>query len=221
MGAMETDQSDRKLVLRLIRGDTEGLSVVVDKYWVPLVRFGATLGVDNDTAEDVAQESFVRLWEHRETLKLDGSLRGLLYRIARNVSIDKLRKGAARERAAAGVDASAEIPSPYEHVVKRELHSIIDAAIEALPQRRREVFLLVRCHGLSHREVAATLGLKPQTVANHLGMALADLRVLLAPYLPDYSCPSKPDCLRTHVRADRRNSRPHLPEHGKQRVQLV
>jgi DNA-directed RNA polymerase specialized sigma24 family protein len=48
------------------------------------------------------------------------------------------------------------------------------------------VFVLVRYHGLSHREVGEALDLAPQTVANHLGLALADLRVTLAPYLPDY-----------------------------------
>ena len=181
---------DRDLVLRIRKGDAEGLRVALDKYWTPLVHFVATLGADSDTAEDVAQQAFVRLWERREQLKLEGSLRGLLYRVARNLCFDGLRCSKARDRATKGANAVCELPTPYEHVVGGELRTIIENAINTLPQRRREVFLLVRYHGLSHREVEATLDLAPQTVANHLGMALADLRVLLAPYLPDYYCPS-------------------------------
>ena len=181
---------DRELVLRIRKGDAGGLGVALDKYWTPLVHFVAALGVDCDTAEDVAQQAFVRLWERREQLKLEGSLRGLLYRVARNLCFDGLRRSKARERATERAEAASKIPTAYEQVADGELRTIIENAINTLPRRRREVFLLVRYQRRSHREVAVMLDLAPQTVANHLGMALADLRVLLAPYLPDYYFPS-------------------------------
>ncbi|NIM52174.1 MAG: hypothetical protein GTN78_18750 [Gemmatimonadales bacterium] len=55
------------------------------------------------------------------------------------------------------------------------------------PQRRRDAFILVHHYGLSYRETAEVLDLSPQTVANHLTMALADLRKLLAPHFYDQS----------------------------------
>jgi len=187
---MDRERMDCELVLRIRKGDAGGLDVALKKYWTPLVQFVTTLGVDGDAAEDVVQQTFVRLWERREQLRLAGSLRGFLYRVARNLCFDKLRRSKARERAAERAKSVSAIPSPYEQVAEGELTAIIEKAIDALPERGREVFRLVRYQGLSHREVAETLDLAPQTVANHLGMALADLRVLLAPYLPDYYCPS-------------------------------
>jgi RNA polymerase sigma-70 factor (ECF subfamily) len=187
---MEPDRTDCNLVLRLRNGDAGALSVVMQLHWTQLVNYVAALGVDRDTAEDVGQQAFVRLWERRDVLSIEGSLRGLLYRIARNLCFDVSRQRKARDRAAKrSVDASSS-PTPHDRLVGGELRAIIEAAVNALPKRRREVFVLVRYHGLTHREVAETLELAPQTVANHLGMALADLRVSLAPYLPDYFCSS-------------------------------
>lgn len=183
---MEPDRTDRRLVLRLRAGDAGALEVVMRLYWSLVVRYAASLGVDSDTAEDVAQQTFVRLWERRLALRLEGSLRGLLYRIARNLCFDDCRKRKAHDRAARRSEDTSKHSTPHDELIRGELRTIIESAVNALPKRRREVFILVRYHGLSHSEVAKVLDLAPQTVANHLGMALADLRVTLAPYLPDY-----------------------------------
>ena len=58
-----------------------------------------------------------------------------------------------------------------------------ERAIRALPARRRTVFTLAHVHGLSHAEVGQTMGIAPQTVANHMSLALADLRAALSPFL--------------------------------------
>jgi RNA polymerase sigma-70 factor (ECF subfamily) len=195
MGAMETDKLDCELARRIREGDVGGLTAALGKFWVPLVNYVASLGLDGDSAEDVAQQTLVRLWERREKLKVEGSLRGLLFRIARNLCFDLLRQRTARDRVTRDTPVGSNVPTPFDHTASAELRTIIEAAINSLPQRRREVFLLVRYHGLSHREVAEMLGLAPQTVANHLGMALDDLRASLVPYLPDYYCPRvSPDC---------------------------
>jgi RNA polymerase sigma-70 factor (ECF subfamily) len=183
---MRKAQSDHELALRLRRGDSAALNAVLETHWTPLVDYVASLGVDRDTAEDVVQQTFVRLWERRKALKVEGSLCGLLFRIARNLCFDGCRRRKAHERAVRSSVDLVVSQTPHEDFVRREFQSILEAAIDALPQRRREVFLLVRHHGFSHREVADALDLAPQTVANHLGLALADLRVALAPYLPDY-----------------------------------
>ena len=184
---MEPDRTDCKLVLRLRNCDADALDVVLKLHWAQLLTYLAALGLDRDTAEDVAQQTFVRLWERRDVLRLEGSLRGLLCRIARNLCFDIGRRRKAQEHAAR--QSAYDLPvreTPHDHLISGELRRIIEEAINALPKRRREVFVLVRYHGLSHRETARILDLAPQTVANHLGMALADLRISLARYLPDY-----------------------------------
>jgi RNA polymerase sigma-70 factor (ECF subfamily) len=59
------------------------------------------------------------------------------------------------------------------------------AAVTRLPERRREVFRLVREEGLSYQEIAEIMGLSTQTVANHMSLAMADLRAALKPHFPE------------------------------------
>jgi RNA polymerase sigma-70 factor (family 1) len=186
---MMVDHVDFELLPRIRHGDAAALATLLDRYWKPVVRYVAGFLGGMDAAEDAAQEAFVRLWERRETLKPTGSVRGLLFRMARNAALDERRRRAARERADI---RGPEVPvsSPADDIENAELSEIVADAVRALPERRRDVFLLVRHQGLSYKEVSQVLDLAPQTVANHLSMALADLRTALAPHFYGRSHPT-------------------------------
>jgi len=173
--------SDLDLLQRIRSGDAAALAAVLDRCWMPLVRYATSIVGEDGAAEDIAQECMVRLWERRETWVLEGSVRGLLFRMARNLALDELRRAGAAERAGRAAPEPPPARLPSEEAEGAELRAALAAAVAALPPRRREVFLLVRHRGLSHQEVAQVLDLAPQTVANHLGLALADLRRALAP----------------------------------------
>ena len=72
------------------------------------------------------------------------------------------------------------MPSPAAELEATEFGTAADRAIASLPERRRDVFILAHLHGLSYREVAESLGITPRTVANHMSLALAQLRDSLA-----------------------------------------
>jgi len=173
--------SDLELLQRVRAGDAAALAVALDRYWAVVVRYAATILGDADRAQDVAQECFIRLWERRETWTLEGSVRGLMLRLTRNLALDERRRAGAQARAASGALPRSSPRTPAEETESAELRTAIDAAVSALPQRRREVFLLVRHQGLTLREAATVLGIAPQTAANHLSMALTSLRKALAP----------------------------------------
>lgn len=180
---MSKEPADIALLACVLNGDESGLAALLDRHWHSLVRYSFSILDDWDVAEDVAEEVFVRLWEHRETLGLEGSVLGLLFRMARNLSLDEHRHIEAQQRAATKAPKQTAGPTPDEYLDDREFQGAVAAAVSKLPQRRREVFELVRQHGLSYREAAETLGLAPQTVANHFSMALSDLRSVLGPLL--------------------------------------
>jgi RNA polymerase sigma-70 factor (ECF subfamily) len=179
---MAPSHPDLELLRRIRRDDSAALGVILERYWAPVVRYAASLLECADAAEDVAQDTFVRLWERRDAWSLDGSVRALLYRIARNLGLDERRRRNARNRADQMAHAPTPGRTPDKAIEDDEIQAAIWRAVESLPQRRREVFVLVRHHGLSYREAAAVLDVAPQTVANHLTMALSDLRKTLAPY---------------------------------------
>ncbi len=180
---MPADDLDLDLLARIRKGDERALGIILERYWIHIVRHAAAILGSTASAEDIAQETFVRIWERRETWKLKGSLRGLLFMISRNLCLDERRRDVTHTRAVRHSSGVSQFPSPEEHLIGAELDRAYSHALERLPERRREVYLLVRHHGLSHQEVAQALSLAPQTVANHVRLALIDLRKALSVHL--------------------------------------
>ena len=182
-------RADAALVQRLRSDDADALRYLMDAHWAPLVGFAHRILAGAGDPEDTVQTAFVRLWSRRRELEQTGSLRSFLYTIVRNSCLDELRKRTRRERAQQGALPPPTPRTPYEDVQGAELHRLAAAAVARLPERRREVFRLVREEGLSYREVAEVMGLSTQTVANHMSLAMADLRTALKPHFPERSIP--------------------------------
>jgi RNA polymerase sigma-70 factor (ECF subfamily) len=165
---------------RVNKGDRAAFHELVHASWGPLVRYCRRIASSDDAAQDAAQEALVRLWEHRESWS-GGSARAVLFRIARNVALDERRRAVVRSRAAATPGlAPGGPPTPEDELGASGLRDRVVAALDSLPERRREVFELVRRQGLSYREVSGVMGISMQTVANQMSLAMRDLRVLLA-----------------------------------------
>jgi len=177
--------TDPELLQALRSGDPEALTLLMDRLWGPLVGYALKILSDSSDAQDVVQDAFVRLWCRRDTLRDDGSLKALLYTTVRNACLDELRTHRRRRNLLSADRHTPHPPSPYEDVHGAELQRLAAGAVARLPEKRQEVFRLVREQGLTYRETATVLGLSEQTVANHMSLALADLRTALRPFLPD------------------------------------
>jgi RNA polymerase sigma-70 factor (ECF subfamily) len=175
---------DVELVDRLHAGDQGVVELLVSEYWSPLCNYAAGIVDGVADPQDVVQEAFIRLWRNRERWRREGSVRGLLYTVTRNAALDQLRRGA-RKDVVAQIEAPATGSSPFEDAVASDLVNAAAAAISRLPPKRQEIFRLAREEGLTYAEIAAVLDLSPQTVANHMSLALADLRRDLAEYLTE------------------------------------
>ena len=179
--SFEHDQpSDAILLARLAADDASALDALLARYWSPLVMFLARLSGSPEAAEDAVQETFCRLWERRRSWRVEGSVSGLLFRLARNIAISGHRHLQAEDRAAAISIEHAPRHHDAAELPDDALRAALERAIGSLPPRRREVFLLRVVHDLSYKEIGAVMGTSPQTVANQLSHALADLRARLA-----------------------------------------
>ncbi|HEX5435859.1 MAG TPA: sigma-70 family RNA polymerase sigma factor [Gemmatimonadaceae bacterium] len=184
--ARPDEPSDAELLARLRSGETVALDHALRRYWSPLIVFLIRHTGSRETAEDMAQRTFCQLWDRRMEWRADGSLRGLLYRMARNFAISDRRHADAESRAVAVL--AEWIPSsttPLQLLESQQLRQELSAAVQALPARRREVFILRCVHDLSYREIAEVMGTSPQTVANQLSSALSTLRGTLSHLLGD------------------------------------
>lgn len=162
-------------------GKSEALGRLLKETWAPLVLYLHSILGSVEAAEDAAQESYVRLWEHRDRWT-SGPARPVVFRIGRNVALDFRRKAEVSRRWIRNHrrDPVLSPPTPEEGFNASELHRQFREALESLPPRRREVFELIRLRGLSHKDVAQVLDISYQTVANHLRLAMQDLRRLLS-----------------------------------------
>ncbi len=156
----------------------------MEALWCPLVVYLRSYLPAADDAEDAAQEAFVRIWEFRERWG-PGSAKALAYKIGRNLAYDRQRRRRVRLRREVRVGRSVfpRIDTPEEQMMGSELRERFEEALERLPTKRRRVFELIRFEGCSYREAAEVLGISTQTVANHLCMAVRDLRTSLSEFL--------------------------------------
>jgi RNA polymerase sigma-70 factor, ECF subfamily len=177
---------DPELLARLRQSDQAAFDTLFRTWYPALVRFAEGMLRDRAAAEEVAQEAMLELWRRREQLVTDGSARAYLFQTTRNRALNQLRHARVRERGAARVAAAAGVaPSPHARLVEAELAAAVRDAVEALPDRCREVFELSRVHGLRYAEIATALGISVKTVEAQMGKALRVLRARLAPWMRD------------------------------------
>lgn len=154
-----------------------------DREQVPLRRYLLFLGVDDATAQEIVQESFLRLFRHLGESGDRGNLRGWLYRVAHNLARNE--QSASRERKCDSLDAALAnaLPgdsgdSPEASVLHREKADRLREAIQALSKSQRDC-LILRAQGMKYREIASVLDLAVSSVAENVQRGLGKLRELL------------------------------------------
>lgn len=171
---------DRQLMHRIRQDDIDALQRLMARHWGVLVDYVARIVREADEAEDVVQQTFLKVWEERASWRSRGRVTGYLHQIARNLALNAQRDLRARRRweesGAPGYLNAARPPTPSQALEEGAMREEVEAAIDALHPRRREVFVLSRFSGLTYREIASTMGIAPQTVANHMSAALDELR---------------------------------------------
>lgn len=179
------------LVERLKRGDRAAFNEIYELHYLS-VRFYADLMLDADDAEDVVQDVFLNLWLHREGLDDTLSIRGYLLRSVYNSALNILKKrkhandyysSCEKEIEEMGYDYydpdSCDI---IRRLYNEDLRADLQAAIESLSVRCREVFVLSYLQDMPSKEISRKLGISLSTVDNHIYSALKQLRDKLGGY---------------------------------------
>ncbi|MEM1043103.1 MAG: sigma-70 family RNA polymerase sigma factor [Bacteroidota bacterium] len=168
------------LCRRLRASDREAFAEVFRALREPLLRYVARFTGDAPLAHDLVQDVFVMLWEMRTTLDPEQTLRGLLYRMARNRALNHKRARRTRQRKHDEIRHMAEpTVSPAQRLDADRLRVRLGRWLGDLPERQREALSLTRFEGLSHREAAEAMGVAPRTVNNHIVRALGTLQARL------------------------------------------
>ena len=159
-------------------------------YYPKLVRFAKEFVVLEEDAENITQDVFTDLWERRDAIDHIENVNAYLFRLVRNRCLDYLKHKVFEQKYAENVQASFEIElnlklqsldrfDVSDISEGNEMERLVRDAINSLPKRCRDIFLLSRMKGLKYREISEKLGISVNTVECQMGMALKKLRVKL------------------------------------------
>jgi RNA polymerase sigma-70 factor (ECF subfamily) len=161
--------SEADLVARLRQGDVTAFDEAYAAYQPRLYGFVQRLLHSRDLADDLTQETWIRLASHAGRLRPDTQLGAWLFTVARNLTLSFRRWArldlGGRSRAQLATELAA---SPLESVAASQTQRRLELALAALPDKYREVLLLIAVEGMAHEAAAAVLGLRPDAFRQRL-----------------------------------------------------
>lgn len=175
--------NDNELFLEIRQGNKKSFETLFKAYYAPLCAFSRKYVKDPDDCEEIVQGFFLKIWDKREELEINLSVRNYLFSSIRNRCLNHIKHEKIKQ------EYNAEILSNTDNridsanfIMEVDLVKKIDRSIAALPDRRREIFILSREQGLKYREIADQLGISIKTVETQMGQALKELRENLKEY---------------------------------------
>ena len=162
-------------------------------YYSKLLRFAREYVVVTEEAENIIQDVFVKLWERQDTLHLVENMNAYLFRLTKNRCLDHLRHKLSTEKCNKAVQNSFEIELNLKiqsldklsdtFLAEKNMEEVITEAINSLPPKCREIFILSRYEGLKYREISEHFNISVNTVENQMSIALKKLRLKLKDYI--------------------------------------
>ena len=177
-------KSDAEALWKMVDGDMAAYRFLFDQHFSDLCNFLLIYLHSKELSEEIALEIFTFIWEKRETLQIKATFKSYLFAAAKNRAISLYRKE--QRKLFTSIDSEQSFfledsssPNLLENI---ELREIINSAIDKLPEKSRQIYLMAWEQNLSHKEIAEQMGITPKTVENHVGIALRKLRESLNPY---------------------------------------
>ena len=160
-------------------------------YYSKLVRFAREFVILEEDAENITQDVFTDLWERRDSMDHVENMNAYLFRLVKNRCLDHLKHKIFEQKYVEVMQTSFEIElnlklqsldrfDGSDMSVGNDTEILVRAAINSLPKRCRDIFLLSRMEGQKYKEISERLGISVNTVECQMGIALKKLRVKLS-----------------------------------------
>lgn len=193
--AMLADTPDEDLMVQYQQGEVRAFEILLTRHKKPVFNFILRYVGDRETAEDLLQETFMRVIKGADAYKRQAKFTTWLYTIARNLCVDQTRRRKHRRHASldAPMSASEESGTLLDVIpgsemasdrksVNKELHETMQRAIGSLSEEQREVFLMREFLDMPFKQIADVVGVPENTVKSRMRYALEKLRLELDEY---------------------------------------
>lgn len=167
-------------------GDQDAFAKLFKHYYSPLCNYAVTILKYPEIAEEVVQETFIKIWENRKSINIEASVHAYLYRSVHNNCISYFRSQAVslkhdktvRDEIALHAEMATHglTGETLDSIINGELEAFLNQKIDELPEQCNKIFYLSRYEQLTYREIAAKLGISVNTVKTQLSRAFEKLR---------------------------------------------
>jgi len=177
-------KNDAEAFQKMADGDMVAYRFLFDQHFPDLCNFLLIYLHSKELAEEIALEIFTFVWEKRKTIQIKATFKSFLFSSAKNKAISLYRKE--QKMLFTAIDYAQPVfrddSSSQQLMENNELREIINTAINKLPEKSKQIYLLAWEENLSHKEISERMGITSKTVENHVGIALRKLRESLNPY---------------------------------------
>lgn len=172
---------DQSLIHMISKGDSLAFTELYNRHKDKLYSFSLQIVGSPEKASDLVHDVFLKIWEQQSNLEGKEIISGYLYTMVRNFCIDHFRKFA--RQSVINIDLAelekTNSDTPESDLLYRDLQHKVQLAINQLPPRQREIYILHREERLKHNEIAQKLNLSVSTVENHFSRAIVSIRMFL------------------------------------------
>lgn len=177
--------SDEKVLFDNIKkGDLHSFEILFHHYYGLLCSFAEKYTQDHITAEEIVQDFFVRLWEKREQINIETSVKSYFYQSVKNLCLNYIQHQKIKEKHHLAILSEHETMDNSEDAfLEINLAEKIEESILSLPEKRREIFKLSRESGLKYHEIAKKLNISIKTVEAQMNLAIKHLKNKLKDYI--------------------------------------
>ena len=175
------DKNEKILVAELRNSDVEAFDFLYHQYNNKLYRFAFSLLKNEEDACEIVQETFFRIWEKRNNIDSSKSFKSFLFSVSYHLIIDQLRVRLKDQEFRNSLNKYFSEPSNFQEnrLDYNTLETEINKAVDELPEKRKKIYRLSREKGLSYKDIAEQLGVKPKTVENQINLALKHIKTRL------------------------------------------
>jgi len=170
--------SDIDIISKILQGNADLFRLLVERYKEPVAAVIKNMLGDCPEAEDVGQETFIRMYQSLAGFRGDASLKTYLIRIAMNLSLNEIKRIKKRNSRDLHIDSGIQLKNIVEssEIERAEIMEIIQKALNRLEIRQRSVFVLRIIEGFSTKETSEILKIPVGTVLSRLSRAVEEMK---------------------------------------------
>lgn len=174
------NDEEQNILEKIASGDHEAFRSIFMQYYPKVKYFIAHIIKSEETAEDLSQDIFFRIWQSKEHLPNLRSFNAYIYRIAKNSALNHLEHKYIEDAYVTNYRHQSKSLTPEEELDAKELEFLIQIAIDQMPEQRRNIYIMSRIENIKNGKIAEILGLSEKTINNQLSLALKEIRDILA-----------------------------------------